>query len=852
MSLCEKCVSPEIIECNRLNTDIRFINVSPIYVKKISSIGLNMKLSFIFNKSKLSLRYVLLFFCLILLFWLVGLPSTIGQKEDVNFTKVGIPFLEKHCFGCHAGGQPDAGLSLDSFQDNLSVIKNNDIWERAIEMLSTNQMPPPGNDQPTLEEKESFIRHVESIFDEAAQTAKPDPGRITVRRLNRVEYKNSVRDLLGADFDPTENFPADDVGHGFDNIGDVLSMSPLLMERYLEAAEAIATRVILVNPPKPAKHYTSNKQLEPKHKSVPDRRYRLLDPSATEGWKSGPFTTDAGYLKLLPDEETYLKATLYAEKVSETPLEVALFIQGEDLEDLSSQDKLSRLVGLDPTIDNKIKILKTFEITSQDPKRNQTVEFLVSRIANIQKAGLAVVKPITGDLDGKLHIRTIWSEGPLETRPKTQLKLLACTPDIPQVEQTREVLTPLLRKAYRRPPNTNEVDQLVQFVESIQAGGAKWEVGIQQAIKVILCSPKFLFRLELDDSLQTEDIAPIDEFHLASRLSFFLWSSIPDTELLELAEIGELRTSLEEQVHRMLADPKATELATNFGVQWLQIQRLSTVTPDPERFPTYNPKLQAAMLKETELFIESVFREDRSILDLLDADYTFLNKRLAGHYGIWRNEHGEPIEGNHFRRVALQKTDRGGILTQASILTVTSNPTRTSPVKRGRWVLEQILGSPPPPPPPNVPELEEDHDKVTGTTLRERLEKHRDDPACANCHAKMDPIGFAMENYNAVGKYRNKDGEMEIDSTGQFPDGTAFSGIKDLKEILKNRKQQFARCITEKMLIYALGRGLEYYDKPSVDRIVASLEANDYRSSVLITEIVNSDPFLLRRGSQEN
>ncbi|MDE0315190.1 MAG: DUF1592 domain-containing protein [Candidatus Poribacteria bacterium] len=778
-------------------------------------------------------------------------PST-GEEGTPDFAKEGVPFLKQYCFDCHAGEQPRADLSLDAFKDNSSLIKNYDVWERVLEMLETNQMPPADADQPPMEELESFILHVDTIFEDASRTAKPDPGRVTVRRLNRVEYKNSVRDLLGADFDPTENFPADDVGHGFDNIGDVLTMSPLLMERYLEAAEAIATRVIIVNPPKPARHYQSVTRLDPRHKDVPNKRFRILDPTATEPWKSGPFTTGASYFKFFADAETYLRATLYAETESNTPVEIALLIQGKGLADVSTPDELTRLVGVDPTTDNNIKILKIFEITSRDPKKTQTVEFLVSRVANVEKVGIAMVKPEQGEPSAKLQIRAVWSEGPLETRPKSQLKILACTPDIPQADQTREILTRLLRKAYRRPPTENEVEQLAEFVESVQADGTKWEAGIQQAIKVILCSPKFLFRLELDDRSQSEEPIPINEFQLASRLSYFLWSSIPDDELLVLAEKNQLTTNLEAQVKRMLADPKATELATNFGVQWLQIQRLENATPDPERFPAFNPKLRNAMLKETELFLESIFREDQSILNLLDADYTFVNQRLGGHYEIWSDAQGEPIKGDAFRRVTLKNPARGGILTQASVLTVTSNPTRTSPVKRGRWVLEQILGSPPPPPPPDVPELEEDHDAITGTTLRERLEQHREDPACANCHAKMDPIGFAMENYNAIGKFRTKDGEQDIDTAGQLPDGTSFEGITDLKQILKDRKTQFARCLTEKMLTFALGRGLEYYDKPTIDRIVTVLETNDYRSSVLITEIVKSDPFRLRRGTEAN
>ena len=514
---------------------------------------------------------------------------------------------------------------------------------------------------------------------------------------------------------------------------------------------------------------------------------------------------------------------------------------------------------MDSAADNRIKILETFEITSRDPKKNQTIEFLVTGIPNIESVGIAMIKPSEGEPSAKLQIRTLWAEGPLDTRPDTQLEILACTLDIPQVEQTREVLTRLLRRGYRRPPTETEIEELTQFVGAIQADGGKWEAGIQAAIKVILCSPKFLFRLELDDRPQSPEPYPIDHFQLASRLSYFLWSSMPDAELFELAAQNQLTDNLEAQVKRMLADPKATELARDFGSQWLQIQRIATVTPDRDRFPSFGRRLRAAMLKETELFLESVFREDQSVLDLLDADYTFLNKELANHYGItdtqgnWMGQKktvlgGEAIKGKEFQRVALQGASRGGILTHASVLTVTSNPTRTSPVKRGRWVLEQVLGSPPPPPPPDVPELEEDHDAATGTTLRERLEQHREDPACANCHAKMDPIGFALENYNAIGAFRTKEGELEIDTTAELPDGTAFDGIADLKQILKDRKQQFVRCLTEKMLTYALGRGLEYYDRPTVDQIVAQLEAEGYRSSVLITEIVKSDPFRLRRG----
>lgn len=812
----------------------------------------------------ISINYASPCFCLIFVLLLVALAANAGETDPSDFSQNGAIFLEEYCFSCHTGDQPAAELSLDSFTDNRSLIENRDIWDRILDMLTTGQMPPPDSDWiPPIETSESFVAHIEAIFEHADRMAKPDPGRVTVRRLNKVEYKNTVRDLLGVDFNPTENFPADDVGHGFDNIGDVLTMSPLLMERYLEAAEAIATRVILLDPPPPSKRYQGGSRLEPRHDDVPDERYRLLDPTATEAWKSGPFTTGATYFKIFPDVEIVYRATLYAETDSDTPVEVVLFIQGEKLEELTPPEKLARLVGINPTVDHNIKVLKAFEITAREEEKRQTIEVHITGIPNIEKVGIAMLKPREGEPQAKLQIRTLWAEGPLDTRPDSHFEILACTPDISQAAQTREVLTRLLRRGYRRPPTENEVEQLAEFVASVQADGVSWEAGIQAAIKVMLCSPKFLFRLELDDRPLGSEPYPIDEFQLASRLSYFLWCSMPDDELLELAEKEQLTANLEPQVKRMLADPKAAELGSNFGTQWLQIQRLTTAAPDLEQFPYFTGSLRLAMLKETELFVESIFREDRSVLDLIDADYTFLNQTIANHYGImdtqgnWRGQKnpvpgGEAIKGRSFRRVKIQGNSRGGVLSHASVLTVTSNPTRTSPVKRGRWVLEQILGTPPPPPPPDVPELEEEGEAVHGSTLRERLEQHRADPACANCHAKMDPIGFALENYNAIGAFRWKDGGLDIDTTAELPDGTIVRGVADLKQVVKDRKEQFLRCLTEKMLTYALGRGLEYYDRSTVDRIVAQLEAGGYRSSVMITEIVKSDPFRLRRGTKDN
>jgi hypothetical protein len=448
---------------------------------------------------------------------------------------------------------------------------------------------------------------------------------------------------------------------------------------------------------------------------------------------------------------------------------------------------------------------------------------------------------------------------PRDARPASQQRLLACAADATQAEQTREVLRRFATRAYRRPATSDEVERLAGLAESAIQGGQSWEAGAQLAMQAVLCSPKFLFRAELDERPDNPEVRPLDEYQLASRLSYFLWSSMPDEALSELAAKSQLRANLDAQVSRMLQDPKSEALVENFALQWLQLKRLDSFAPDPQRFPRFSNRLRASMLEETKRFFASVMREDRSIVELLDADYTFLNERLARHYGIVDTQGtragqkpvrpgGQPIRGDDFVRVALADDERGGLLTQASVLTVSSNPTRTSPVKRGRWVLEQILGTPPPPAPPNVPLLPEGEQAELTGSLRQRFEQHRSNPVCANCHARMDPIGFAFENYDAVGAFRTKDGTFDIDPSGQLPDGRSFQSWAELKQILKEQKDLFARCLGEKMLIYALGRGLEHHDQPAVDRIVAGLQSDNYRFSTLVREIARSDPFQKRRG----
>lgn len=777
-----------------------------------------------------------------------------------DFGKTGRPFLEKFCVGCHGGKQPKAELSLEPYRDAATVSKQRKVWDNVLKMLLAGEMPPRAKDRPhpTVAEAEAFVAVIKGIFDHFDRTAKPDPGRVTIRRLNRVEYRNTIRDLIGVEFDPTEDFPSDDIGHGFDNIGDVLTLSPVLMERYLAAADQIMSRAIAPNPPAVPKRHLSALYTEPASSDsgkLFQNGFRRMTTDGKEFIEVGPINTPYVWDG---DGEYIFRTRVYGDSGTDKPLNVTVLVHGAGLPEPSTDAELARLSGnvLKPT-----RILKTFAVNARKREDAEVLEVRVPAMANRHRMVVAIDKPAAGQPPAKIHVEYLALEGPLDTRPASQRRLLEVPPGTPPAEQTRVVLGRFLRRAFRRPPTADELERSIKLAEKALAGGDKWEGGIQLAMQAALCNPKFLFRVEMDDAPTSPEIRPLDEFHLATRLAYFLWSSTPDDTLLDLAEKKQLTANLDAQVRRLLADPRSTALVQNFAMQWLQIKRIQFISPDGQLFPTFNDKLRTSMLRETELFVDSVFREDRSILELLDADYTFLNEPLAKHYGIADTNGnppgakparpgGKPIKGDQFQRVTLLDRARGGLLTQASVLTVTSNPTRTSPVKRGRWVLEQILGAPPPPPPPNVPELPETAQDLAATSLRQRMEVHRRNPACANCHAKMDPIGFALENFNAVGAFRTKDGAFDIDATGEFSDGTKFTGPAELKAIVLKRKEEFTRCLTEKLLIYALGRGLEHYDRPTVERIVKSLPAGEYKFTALVTQIVQSDAFRKRRGSQ--
>lgn len=747
-----------------------------------------------------------------------------APQNAPEFQNEGVAFLKKNCLGCHGEKVQEADLSLHTYRDAASVLKDRKVWQNVIQMVKSGEMPPKEKPRPALADVEVFLKSIQDVLARADGKVR-DPGQVTIRRLNRTEYNNTISDLFGVDFNPAEDFPPDDVGYGFDNIGDVLSISPVLLERYLSAAESIASRVMVTPPPRQY-FKTDALFLVPQGNDIKGKfrpivtRKRRLDMRISAG-QVGEFT---------------VRGRAYGTQIGDEPVQAVLMLNDKEI--------------------------KTVEIKAADPDSAETFEFKLplNSPKNELHIGISLANELKND-DGQ---RTLWIEyldliQPADNRHAEQRYLFPVEPNKPQREKTHEGLVRLASKAYRRPATADEVERLEKLVEAAQARGKKWDAAMQLAAQAVLVSPKFLFRVELDDRPDSAEQHPIDEYQLAARLSYFLWSSMPDDELLAAAEKKTLSANLEAQVRRMLSDPKARSLADNFAMQWLQLRRLLIFVPDAKQFPTFNEPLRQAMLKETELLFEAIRTEDRSILDLIDADFTFLNEPLAKHYGIVDTNGnragqpatkpaGKPIRGNEFQRVSLSDTERGGILTQASILTATSNPTRTSPVKRGHWVLEQILGTPPPPPPPNVPPLPETAEAIVSGTLRQRLEQHRANPACANCHARIDPLGFAFENYNSIGEFRAKDGEFPIDPAGTLPDGKTFNGPVELKAILKGKSDQFATCLAEKMLTYALGRGVEYYDKPTVDRLTAALARDNYKFSTLILEIARSDPFLLRRG----
>ena len=773
------------------------------------------------------------------------LTSARAALAAAPFGEVGVAFLQKHCVDCHGPEKQKGNLTLHQIKDERSLLRASRQWKDVLNLVQSGEMPPEDRDQPTAEERKRFLESSMAVFARADQ-APPDPGRLTLRRLNRAEYNNTIRDLLKVEFKPADNFPTDDVGYGFDNIADVLSVSPVLMERYLEAAATIAEQAIPLTVALPPKRRLLAKYCEPAEPGVTEKPFRPINAAEKRWMHSGPMHTE---VRVLPENEYVMRVRLYAQGANGEPVKIALLAAGEKLAKPSPAAEIAKLDGAAMEALPRCVILKTADVTARDESQAQIFEAKISALAGVERIAVAALKPTRGQPPPTLFVEWLESEGPLDPRSPTTKALMVFNPDKPQREQAREVLIRFVSRAWRRPITQEELDRLAGLMEYIVGHGESWEEGLRRAITAVLASPKFVFRLEPDEQPENPVAHAITDFQLATRLSYFLWSSGPDDELLQLAAKRKLVPNLDAQIQRMLKDPRASALVDNFAIQWLQIGRLVGHTADAKTFPKWKPELRASMLEETRRFCAEIFREDRSILDLLDADFTWVDRRLAEHY---RLQPPGGFRGDEWKRVAVAGTPRGGLLTQASVLTVTSNPTRTSPVKRGKWVLEQLLGAPPPPAPPNVPSLDDAQRKELRGTFRQKLEQHRADPQCAGCHEKMDAFGLTLENFDGIGQWRDRDETgVRIDASAKLPGHPPLTGLVDLKASLREHQRDFARCFTEKMLTYALGRGLEYCDQPAIDRIQSALGRKDHRFSVLVSEIVKSTPFLLRRGKDQ-
>ena len=751
--------------------------------------------------------------------------------------------INRYCVSCHNERAKTAGLLLDKL-DIDHAAEHAETWEKVVRKLRGGMMPPRGMPRPDQAKIDELITWLEASLDQA-NAAHPEPGRSPLHRLNRTEYANSIRDLLSLKVDVSELLPADDESNGFDNIAEVLRVSPSLLEAYLAASQEVSA--LAVGDPKIAPVSAS-------YRVPPD----LAQEEHIEGLPLGTrggilihqnFPLDADYemnVVLLRIIVGYLTGMEFPHQleISIDNKRVFLATVGGE-EDLKLLDTNVALAG--DTLDARLKT----QVHVKAGPHNVAVSFLRRDSAESDEP----LQPFTRDLDlenmnGIPLIDHVQITGPFNaTGPgdtPSRRRIFVCTPASSQDEIpcARKILSALARRAYRRPVNDADMETLLGFYQRGKDQG-NFESGIENALQLILASPKFLFRSEPDPvRVAAGSIYHVSDLELAPRLSFFLWSSIPDDELLNLAEQGKLKEPavLDREVRRMLADPKAQALVNNFAEQWLFLRNVQSVSPDEQTFPNFDDNLRQSFKQETELFFDSIVKEDREVLDLLTADYTFVNERLAKHYGI------PNVYGSHFRKVTLTNDARRGLLGQGSILSVTSVPTRTSPVIRGKWILENLMGTPPPAPPPNVPALKDQAQDGKILSVRQLLEEHRKNAPCSTCHAVMDPLGFALETFNGVGEYRTRDASGPIDASGQLADGTKIDGVVALRQALLKHPEYFVGTLTEKLMTYALGRPLEYYDMPVVRGIVERAAPHDYRFSSLITGIVNSEPFEMKKA----
>ena len=774
-------------------------------------------------------------------------PVAAGQRSDAAADEPRA-LLDRYCVTCHseqivqgAGTAPSPlvsqlraiGLTLDTL-DLDAVGDNAESWEQVVRKLRGGMMPPAGRPRPDAAEERALLTWLETELDNAA-ASRPNPGRTaSLHRLNRVEYRNAVRDLLALDVPVADLLPADDSSRGFDNIGDALRLSQSLLERYLAAAKTVSR--LAVGSPPPA---------------VTSDTYRIAtDMQQHDRVEMLGFGTRGGTVVshlFSQDAEYEIQVELARTRSGRVPHRFEVTVDGDQVE----------LVTLGPGTEPHPGLTGgglTVRVPVSAGPHDIGVTFYRNSAALVEQVREPFQNPRRGGVAGAIPtVRSVTIAGPYDARGSgdtpSRRQLFVCDPSASSDEAgcAAAILGALARRAYRRPATNDDVRVLLGFYDAARDDGDDFETGIEMALRYLLASPDFLFRLETDPV----DAPPsggyrVGDLELASRLSFFLWSSIPDDALLTVAEDGRLSepAELERQVRRMIADPKSQALTENFAGQWLQFRNLAdpSVRPGDPYSLAFDENLRQSFIRETELFFDSVVREDRSVLDLLDADYTYLNERLATHYGI------PNVVDSHFRRVALPPdSPRGGILGHGSLLTLTSHALRTSPVLRGKWILNNVLGTPPPDPPPNVPALADRKTQAKTATMRERMRAHRDNPACAACHAMIDPAGFALEHFDAIGRWRDVDESYnQIDASGVLPDGTAFDGAAGLREALTAHPERFVMTVTEKLLTYALGRGIEYYDMPAIRRILRETEADGYPFQSIILGIVRSEPFLMR------
>jgi hypothetical protein len=749
----------------------------------------------------------------------LGLSPAAAQVsgERDAFQRQVRPLLERYCVDCHSKEAPKAGIVLDRYDDQTAAFNDGKTWLRVRDALEGRIMPPADEPQPSLEERDGVINWVEKDY-LAAQRVKPQGSApVVIRRLNRREYDNTIRDLLGLDLRLADAFPPDDIGFGFDNVGSALNISPAHVEKYLDAAEIALDKAIV---PPDAEGFPPAELIGLKTYPLPPTKPVEFEHSL----KPGQYLVDFSLVRV---------------RISESVPPPRLVVGfGKD----------RRTVEAVRVQDETVVYRYWLKVAEGDKLVHVSLAPGQSENANVVKpAGVAA--NVSGDQrygsDRGLHVDSMVVRGPVPVQardlPESHRKILFCMPgygDTSRVDCARMVIARFADQAFRRPAQPEEVERILRIFRLADERGESYERAVQIALATVLASPQFLFLTEPE--LTRED-RPLTGFELASRLSYFLWSSMPDDDLFRMAREGTLRANLRRQVVRMLTDSRSDAFVENFVGQWLQLRRLDGVTPDKDLFPGFDIPLRGAMRKETEQYFAHILRNNRSVLELLDSDYTFVNESLARHYGI------EGIRGNQFQRVALTDRQRGGVLTQASILTLTSNPNRTSPVKRGQWILQQIMGTPPPPPPPDVAKLDESPQAADTASLRERMDAHRAKPECASCHRQMDPLGFALENYDAVGRWRTTDGPFPVDPSGELAGERKFADARELKHLLATTDaKKVARCLIRNMLTYGLGRGLEVYDSPTVEDIRERLSTDNYRIQNIIFGIVESRAFQYR------